>query len=201
MLRYINLLFLYFFSLSIFAQTNVKPIIGYYTDYRDKKVYKTLTIGNQTWFGYNLNFNCPDSWCYNDSSEYCKIYGRLYTLEAALSACPVGWYLPTSDDWQTLITQLGGKSVAGDYLKEAGTEHSEYPNETANNISGFKVLPSGYRDAISNNFFKLGEESVFWSSSKLIENENYNWSFFCNIAVVQLFSRILRCRIVKMVIV
>lgn len=178
MIKYFKLIFFLFFSFTVVAQINVKPVFGTFTDSRDKKSYRTVTIGNQIWFGYNLNYNSANSWCYNDSLDYCNTYGRLYTQDAAHTACPAGWHLPSSDEWLTLITRLGGKSVAGNYLKEAGLDHWKNPNEKANNASGFKALPAGFRDAMSTGFFKIGEESVFWSATKLNNSENYSWSFF-----------------------
>ncbi|MDR0331282.1 MAG: hypothetical protein LBH93_06190, partial [Chitinispirillales bacterium] len=46
-----------------------------------------VTINGLTWMKKNLNIETPDSWCYNDSASYCAKYGRLYTWEAAKSAC------------------------------------------------------------------------------------------------------------------
>jgi len=178
MTKYLSILFIFIVPFSAIAQPKGKPIFGTFTDSRDKKSYRTVTIGNQTWFGYNLNYKCTDSWCYNDSADYCKTYGRLYTQTAARTACPNGWHLPSADEWQTLINRLGGKTLAGNYLKEAGSDHWKGANETATNASGFKALPAGYRDALSNRFYKEGEESVFWSSSKTNNSDNYSWSFF-----------------------
>jgi hypothetical protein len=40
---------------------------------------------NKTWMTANLNYiNIPGSYCYADSAQYCKQYGRLYTWKAAL---------------------------------------------------------------------------------------------------------------------
>ncbi|MFA8434967.1 MAG: FISUMP domain-containing protein [Marinifilaceae bacterium] len=155
------------------------PIIkGSFTDSRDGKTYQTVTIGNQTWFAENLAYEIPgkhitkdslwkinrtyDGWCYydNDKSNGSK-YGILYQWEAAKAACPEGWHLPTTQEWQVLVDHLVsngynydgsvedskvGKSISATYgwqpSEEIGTVG--YDQET-NNRSGFSALPGGSR--------------------------------------------------------
>ena len=54
------------------------------TDERDGQTYKIVKIGDQTWMAENLNYKTESSFCYNDSTEYCETYGRLYTWAAAV---------------------------------------------------------------------------------------------------------------------
>lgn len=110
------------------------------TDFRDLQLYKTVTIegsytffNNQTqknetaqyketWMAENLNYNTnteteANSWCGGGESETtnegdCSVYGRLYTWDAALNACPTGWHLPSMAEWKTLLSVVGA-SFAG----------------------------------------------------------------------------------------
>lgn len=96
---------------------------------------------------------------FNDNISNKDTYGALYNWSAAMNGaissitkpsavqgvCPTGWHLPSVAEWTELETYLGGQSITGGKMKEAGTTHWASPNTGATNESGFSGLPGGYR--------------------------------------------------------
>ena len=157
------------------------------TDSRDGTVYQTVTIGEQVWMAENLAY-LPSVNLVADGSEdasgsyyYVNGYdgtdltaakttanytthGVLYNWNAALTACPTGWHLPSDTEWTALTDYLGGTTVAGGKLKESGTVNWSSPNTAASNESGFTGLPGGHRDELGN-FSGVVGSGKWWSST------------------------------------
>ncbi|MES2589601.1 MAG: fibrobacter succinogenes major paralogous domain-containing protein [Bacteroidota bacterium] len=141
-----------------------------FTDVRDNKVYKTVKIGEQTWMAQNLNFSTAGSWCYDDVSARCEVYGRLYEWEVAKNACPANWHLPSDKEWTVLTDFLGGEAVAGGKLKDTTNTVWFSPNEGANNSTGFTGLPGGFRNhegQYGDTEMQNGMYGNFWTSTDL----------------------------------
>lgn len=156
-----------------------------FTDPRDGQTYNIITIGSQTWFAENLNYETTNSWWYDSSSTNGNVYGRLYTWDAALTACPSGWHLASDDEWKTLEMSLGmSQSEADDTgwrgtneggkLKETGTTHWFSPNTDATNSSSFTALPGGYR-LTNGGFTHLGSVGRWWTSSVPPASDGSAW--------------------------
>ena len=154
----------------------------------DGNNYAVVTIGDQIWMAENLNYETANSWWYDNNSTNGDVYGRLYTWDAALTACPGGWHLPSDAEWKTLEMYLGmSQSEAdaidwrgtdeGGKLKEAGTGHWDAPNTGATNSSGFSALPGGYRVA-SGGFGNLSNGGHWWSATEYSSPYAWNRSLF-----------------------
>ena len=133
-------------------------------DSRDGQVYNIVEIGNQFWLERNMNYPVENSWCYDDDTENCNVYGRLYDWESANLACPTGWKLPSSEEWLELVNFLGGFDAAGGPLKSTSDLWVE-PNSGANNGSGFTAFPGGAKVGVTGVYLEIGEFTGFWSST------------------------------------
>jgi uncharacterized protein (TIGR02145 family) len=163
----------------------------------DGNVYHTIKIGSQVWMLENLkvtHFRNGDSipyvtseteWdqlitaacCdYNNDTLISEIYGRLYNRYAAVDEreiCPLGWHVPSYEDWMTLTEYLGGETLAGGKLKEKDTTHWKYPNSGATNRSGFTALPGGSR-GWQPSFDWIGDHGYWWSSTQYTSMDYYS---------------------------
>jgi uncharacterized protein (TIGR02145 family) len=156
---------------------------GTFTDPRDGQTYKTVKIGNQTWFAQNLNYKTNDSWWYNNDEANGKVYGRLYTWDAAKTACPKGWHLPSDDEWNQLQNYLsengyscdgvvGHVGIAKSLATNSGWKSSDVRGGVGNsdfpeyrNKTGFSALPGGGLEAYGS-FHDLGYIGYWWSSTE-----------------------------------
>lgn len=157
----------------------------------DGNIYRTVKIGDQIWMRENLRTSrynnetiLPEvtlnadwiadtlgAWCwfYNDPS-YEESFGKIYNFYAISNEnniCPVGWRVPTLDDWRRLEAFLG-VDVAANKLKQVGTTNWSTTNSDVTNESGFTAIPAGVR-FFNAMFTALGFEdnfTSFWSSDE-----------------------------------
>lgn len=132
-------------------------------DPRDNHVYKTVKIGSDTWMAENLVYYDAKSvvlnkysYCKYSLDENCEKGGRMYTWTAAMNldvdytyssaasdgiigaphqgVCPVGWHIPSTDDWNALFKETGSYNAL---------VTSNFPGKTYENAnsSGFSGIP------------------------------------------------------------
>lgn len=107
-------------------------------------------------------------YCYNNDTNNCNIYGGLYqwgsmmlfdttgNTDTVQGMCPNGFRVASDHDWLKLLTFTDTTtdttnidtigiwffySMGG--LKESGTSHWQFPNDSATNETGFTALPAG----------------------------------------------------------
>jgi uncharacterized protein (TIGR02145 family) len=157
--------------------------------------FPTVTIGTQTWTLENLEvttyrngdvipqattqsqlnaYSLTEEGCWSyvtyngvNGITYGKVY-NWYAVNDIRGLAPIGYHVPSSTEWNTLITYEGGSSVAGGKLKEVGTTHWLSPNTGASNSSGFTALPGGLNittGTVLNPPSNLGYFTYFWTST------------------------------------
>jgi uncharacterized protein (TIGR02145 family) len=151
-----------------------------------------IQIGNQIWMLENLDIvkyrngdtipqsttdadwiskgtNGIGAWCwYANSSANGLVYGKLYNWYAVKDSrglAPLGYHVPSDAEFGVLTNYLGGDTVAGGKMKEAGIVHWQSDNSLATNESGFTALPGGFRNT-NGTFFSITQENYLWSSSE-----------------------------------
>lgn len=129
---------------------------------------KSVKIGNQIWMAENLSVdqyrngdtiptgfsNAQWEWTtqgayaiYKEDPANEELYGKLYNWYAVNDArglCPLGWHVPSDDEWVILAAQLGGSEIAGGKLKSMTLW--KFPNTGAMNSLDFSALPGGMRN-------------------------------------------------------
>jgi uncharacterized protein (TIGR02145 family) len=145
----------------------VKPSNSY-KDPRDKQKYRTIKVGDRIWFADNLNYKMDGSFCYKEDESNCQAYGRLYTWDAAIKACPVGYHLPTHGDFESLW-QAAGADFNAAYLLKA--EYGWSGETNGNDTLKFSAMPAGNRFD-DETYGNLSKFAFFWSSEASTEKQN-----------------------------
>ena len=109
--------------------------------------------------------------------------------EGFKNIAPVGWHVPTFDDFKDLLFSLDENTtegydpkylslIAGGKIKETGTIHWRPPNTGATNESGFTALPAPTRDS-DGTFLAYNQMYMkLWSSTR-IDYPQWPYAFFC----------------------
>jgi len=144
--------------------------------------YKTVTIGDMTWFAENLAIETPHSGCPSDNKDTCAMLGRVYGMydafaidstglstEEILNAkgfpptvslnfpyhqgiCPDGWHVSSQGDWLKLVEYAGKNSIPL-MVKESWKDTSNIENF---DIYGFHMY------ATIRGTDSQGYQTLFW---------------------------------------
>jgi uncharacterized protein (TIGR02145 family) len=117
--------------------------------------------------------NEQPAWCsFNNDQANGEKYGKLYNWYAVndpRGLAPMGFHVPTNEDWEELVAFLGGKEKVGKKLK-ATYDWSE--KEKGTDEVGFSALPGGYRIRVGD-FANIGMRASWWTSSE--SDRKYAW--------------------------
>lgn len=159
-------------------------------------IYQIKTIGGRLWTvknlettkfedGSNISLIQDDLlWASTTTSAYCTYtgYGKLYNYYAVVDnrgLCPLGWHVPTDDEWKTLELSIGmSQDQANDtglrgtleggklkYVNNSIYEGWNFPNVGATNSSGFSAFGAGYRNS-EGTFANENTSANFWTKTE-----------------------------------
>lgn len=154
----------------------------------DSQDYYYTRIGDLEWFRNNIGVRKGGA-PYGNVDIMSDVFGRFYSHEDAMTACPEGWRLPSEEDWLALGAALGADDAKYETLEEIaaglmadarfnGVDMWEYwpAVGTLTNESGFSAIPAGYLnlgeksengeypEATSSGVY---EYAVFWSADEV----------------------------------
>ena len=155
--------------------------------------YPVVAIGTQCWFQENLrttvyrngdaipNVIDPVEWVntntgalssFNNDESLVSELGRHYNRFAVLDnrgLCPVGWHVPTDEEWMELESFAGVPAIELNYsgyrgeLQNAGAAMKS-ASWGGSNLTGFSGTPAGWRNVGDGSFSNLNSLSLYWSS-------------------------------------
>jgi uncharacterized protein (TIGR02145 family) len=126
--------------------------------------YRTVEIGDQVWMAENLRTEYTADgtplervFAFANQEANVPVYGRLYEYDAAVNAAPVGWHLPSDEEWGVLEVALGVE--AGIQFREGGG-------------LGFDAIYGGYRNRFGA-FESLDRWGSYWSSTLFMSDHGH----------------------------
>jgi len=200
--KYLNFIGVIIFLISYTKTTKCQTV----TDY-DGNIYNVVSIGSQEWLKENLrttrygngdtitNVVGKAAWAnlaeggwayYNNDTNYNIPYGKLYNWLAVIDnrkVCPIGWHVPSLDEWEEMIDYVGGTGYAGGAMKVTDTLYWKSPNTGATNSSGFSSVPSAYRSS-NGDFNFIGYGASYWSSAEDSTTQAWSLAVYSNDAAI-----------------
>lgn len=127
-----------------------------FIDQRDGNIYKIIKMNKQWWFAEDLRFTIKESISYTDPAN--NIIVVYYPWKVLMNQnekiksrglCPEGWYIPSRDEWEALISNFGGYGRAWSTLKDS--------------TAGLNIQLTG--DQQSGKLIRKGKSASYWSST------------------------------------
>lgn len=161
-----------------------------------------VLIGTQTWTRCNLDVvkfrngdtilqattieewstaaqNGTPAWCWNNFSAYNgATYGKLYNGHAVTDIthggiAPLGYHIPSDEEFTILANYLGGSFSCAFKLREPGTVHwNTLGNPIATNSSNFTALGAGSLNNGYTPFTLVKAGAYFWTTTPNINSQD-----------------------------
>ena len=185
-----------------------------FTDPRDGREYWCTTVKGTDWFKENLAYRGAGVPLEN-SEETSDVFGRFYTWDEAVKACPEGWRMSSLGDWSDAASVILGEnpdpkdrflSIAGGFMGNIyfnGQRMWEYwPKVSITDDLRLSMTPMGYalKRETGAAFKSQFDYAAFWTSDeKDAEQAYYRYFYdespdlFIGSAVKSSFAASVRC--------
>lgn len=154
--------------------------------------YYYVKIGDREWFRNNLA-NTASGASFRNAPVMSNVFGRFYSFEEALSACPQGWRLPSEEDWLALGKACGAPANIEKYAQIPDVASKLMAPATFNDIilweywpavgeitnsSKMSMVPAGYANLGDKNvdgkyanaiFTGVYQYAAYWTSDAVAE--------------------------------
>ena len=199
--------FLFLFSINLTFSQLYTPGSG--VSDVDGNNYPTININGQEWMAENLRTtkyangdsipriinglewvsSTNGAWTYYDNNDSLNYpYGKLYnwyTINDSRNICPSGWRVPSTTDFDNLVSTIGGYNGTAMKLKVTDSIYWSYSNpfggtlvNNGTNVSGFSGVPAGFRYGMSSQpsdpnggpYATLGNYLTIWTTSPALNS-------------------------------
>ena len=152
---------------------------GEYLDVRDTQVYRTVTIGTQTWMAQSLKYvigkkNSSDT-CSSVGCEY--KWAQVMDLDSSYNdqnaaslinlvhqgICPDGFHVPTNSEFQELYDYVKSAISKSSVTTELNSSYA-WKTKTGDDEFGFSMAP-----------MTPGGRAAFWTASEVSYYRSYRW--------------------------
>ena len=152
-------------------------------DPRDNTEYCFKNMANGTrWMTTNVKFNNFNTLglCHPKDMD-CQIFGRYYTYEQALTACPPGWRLPTVQEWTDMLQAERQANPARTFRRLFFPGLNNFHNVSIQEAQGFNLIPGGQfqgwnpddsnQPKFTGSRFDENPDLLFWTSDRVFGGE------------------------------
>ena len=130
--------------------------------------YYYTDIAGVKWMRRNLG-DGPLGRGHRDSDAASHVFGRYYTWNEALEACPEDWTLPSLEDWDNMLSVYpAAANLMGDFKYNGNKMWEYWPAVEIDDASRLDVIPAGYA-TVSDGVYTysgMNNYATFWTSDE-----------------------------------
>ena len=137
-----------------------------YPSIKKRFIYRTDTFSSKYGCLYPWAIVMDSAGTFSSNARGCGYLKTCKPTYPVRGICPKGWHLPTFMEFKTLITAVGGDSIAGKMLKSSLGWRRNGEIGDGTDAFGFSALPTGYYNYSELSLQAEDIYASFWSSTE-----------------------------------